>query len=69
MEALIKLGKKDITRFQTTVGEDIDIGFAKSCGEHIKLISMQLLEIANTSHNEKILMNYIETIEVKLPKN
>ena len=64
MEALIKLGKREISRFRKTTGEDIDIGLARACGEQIKLISMQLLEIAKISYNEKILMDCIETIEV-----
>lgn len=64
MEILISLGKKEITEFKTTVGEDIDIGLAKMCGEHIKTVSMQLLEIAKTSENERILMEWIEKLEV-----
>lgn len=64
MEALINLGKRETSRSRNTIGEDIDIGLARACGEHIKLISMQLLELAKTSKNEKILMECIETIEV-----
>lgn len=64
METLISLGKKELSEFKTTIGEDIDIGLAKICGEHIKTVSMQLLEIAKTSENERILMEWIEKIEV-----
>ncbi|XP_043463304.1 uncharacterized protein MCAP_0864-like [Leptopilina heterotoma] len=67
METLISLGKKEVSEFKTTIGEDIDIGLAKICGEHIKTVSMQLLEIANTSENERILMEWIERIELAEP--
>jgi len=60
----MKLETKNDLSSSTLVGENIDIGIARMCGQHICMISKCVLSNAKVSKYEQRLMEFIELIEV-----
>lgn len=50
------------------VGENIDIGIARACGQYICMISKRILSNAKTNMYQQRLMESIELIEVEKNK-
>lgn len=65
LSALMKLEVKNDFDNSTVVGENIDIGIARACGQYICMISKRMLSNARTNMYQQRLMESIELIEVE----
>lgn len=65
LSALMKLETKNEFDISSEVGENIDIGIARACGQYICMISKRILSNAKTNMYQQRLMESIELIEVE----
>lgn len=56
--------KDDINSFPT-VGENIDIGIARVCGQQICMVFRRVLSNAKASKHQQSIVEFIELIEVR----
>lgn len=61
---LMKLETENSIGNSSAVGENIDIGIAKACGQYICMISKRILSNAKANMYQQRLMEFIELIEV-----
>lgn len=62
LDMLMKLETKN--DLSTLVGENIDIGIARTCGQHICMMTKCILSNAKVNKYEQRLVEFIKLIEV-----
>lgn len=64
LDTLMKLETKNDLGNSTVIGENIDIGIARACGQYICMISKRVLSNVKVNKYQQRLVEFIELIEV-----
>lgn len=65
----MKLETKSDFGSSSIVGENIDIGIARACGQYICMVSKRILSNARVNRYQQRVMEFIELIEVAWKDN
>jgi len=64
LDTLMKLEIKNDFGNSSIVGENIDIGIARACGQYVCMISKRILSNTKVNMYQQRLMEFIDLIEV-----